>query len=193
MDKKLLIAISVTALVTGVIVYLINPKAATAPQDGVTDTQTQTEVATSTATTTEEGATNTSTPASGTGATPRTYTPPKAQVSLPYTATILYTGTRFVPEEVTIIEGGTVRFINQSDEKMWIASDNHPTHTRYPVHTESDCAGSIFDQCTSVAKGGSWSFRFNERGTWGFHNHERAQDTGKVIVRTVEEYLKENQ
>jgi plastocyanin len=103
---------------------------------------------------------------------------------------VVYDGDRFIPEKVTVIVGGAVRFVNTSDKEMWIASDNHPTHTRYPVKSETDCKGSSFDQCVAVGSGGSWSFTFTRTGTWGYHNHMRAQDNGDVVVRTEEEYLK---
>jgi hypothetical protein len=122
-----------------------------------------------------------------------TMPPPQTTPSaptLPYSATIIYDGGRFIPDEVTIVEGGTVRFINNSEYvKMWIASNNHPTHTIYPIKTDSDCKGSSFDQCASVGLSGSWSFKFDRFGDWGFHNHERGKDTGKVHVLRVADYL----
>ena len=111
------------------------------------------------------------------------------QSSLPYNVTVIYDGGRFIPSEITVIQGGTVRFVNVSEEDMWVASDNHPTHDRYPIKDEDDdCLGSSFDQCESVEKGGSWSFVFERAGKFGYHNHERAKDTGSVLVQTVDEY-----
>ena len=109
--------------------------------------------------------------------------------SLPYTATVVYNGENFIPEEVTVIEGGTVKFVNTSDKKMWIATDNHPTHDRYPIKSETSCSGNAFDQCTSVTRGGSWSFTFDRTSTWGYHNHSGAAARGKVVVMTAENYL----
>lgn len=108
---------------------------------------------------------------------------------LPDTAVITYDGTKFIPETVTIIEGSTVTFRNESDQKMWIGSNNHPTHTLYPVKSDSDCLGSSFDECAAVLKGGEWSFTFSEVGTWNYHNHAKARDGGTVIVQTETEYL----
>jgi plastocyanin len=130
--------------------------------------------------------------APSTPATEQTTTPapkPVTQANIPYTATVVYTGTEFVPEEITVIEGGTVTFVNQSNEKMWIATDNHPTHDRYPIKNETSCSGNTFDQCASIGKGGSWSFTFSRLGTWGYHNHALASDKGKVRVMTKEDYL----
>ncbi len=123
-----------------------------------------------------------------------TVTSPKTSAkptpSLPFSAVVVYDGDRFIPDKVTVIAGGAVRFVNTSNQEMWIASDNHPTHTRYPVKSETDCKGSSFDQCAAIGSGESWSFTFTRTGTWGYHNHIHAQDTGDVVVRTEEEYLK---
>ena len=57
---------------------------------------------------------------------------------------VLYTNSGFQPGSVEIKAGGTVTFLNQSDKKMWVASDPHPTHTNYPG----------FDEGMPVAGGG---------------------------------------
>lgn len=190
MKIKLLIgAIVVVALIT--IFYMSRPKEVIAPTDGTQAAEPANEQGA-----TEEAATSTdtaTTPAAKPAPKPvpkTSTTPTAAAPAVPYAATIVYTGTRFIPDEVTIVEGGTVRFLNTSTGKMWIASDNHPKHDRYPVKSETDCAGSSFDQCTSVDANGSWSFTFTRTGTWGFHNHLRAQDTGKIVVMTKEDYVK---
>lgn len=199
MNSKLLIAIAVVAVVA-VGAYFISPKAdAPSPSPEETNTTETTDGADQMSA--EESATNTEEAASEESQTssaapkPQTSAPrPAAQSSapiLPYSATIIYTGTRFIPDDVTIVEGGTVRFVNTSDtEKMWIASNNHPTHTIYPIKTDNDCNGSAFDQCEAVEKNGSWSFTFDRFGGWRFHNHSRAKDGGIVHVLTREEYLK---
>ncbi len=105
------------------------------------------------------------------------------------TAVITYDGSEFIPETLTIIEGSTVTFKNDSDARMWIGADDHPTHNNYPVKNDSDCLGSSFDQCAAVEKGGEWSYTFTEVGTWGYHNHAKARSAGTVIVQTEEEYL----
>lgn len=202
MNKKLLI-ITVTIVVTLVaLIYVLKPSPVTAPiEDLAIETEqtasTTPHMSTSTPETELQNNTDEQTTSSirntPTEKPATTYTPQKTAAALPYIATIVYTGTRFIPEEVVIIEGGTVQFINQSESKMWIASDLHPKHDKYPVKSDTDCAGSSFDQCASVGTSGTWSFVFTEVGTWGFHNHVRAQDTGKVIVRTVAQYKEEYQ
>lgn len=97
--------------------------------------------------------------------------------------TITYTDAGFEPKSVTIYIGQTVRFVNQSSRGMWVASASHPTHELYPVKTSIDCLGSAFDTCKSLPSGQSWSFSFDEIGSWGYHNHVQAGHRGSVIVR----------
>jgi plastocyanin len=108
---------------------------------------------------------------------------------LPTTATVTYDGNEFTPSTLTVMEGTTVTFKNESDQNMWIGSNDHPTHTLYPEKSEGDCLGSSFDECAAVGRGGEWSFTFDEVGTWGYHNHAKARNTGTVVVQTEEQYL----
>ena len=98
-------------------------------------------------------------------------------------AIVTYTDSGFSPKAVTIEQGGTIRFINESSGVMWVASANHPTHTKYPEKTGSDCLGSVFDACTELANGVSWEFTFNQVGEWGYHNHKRVVDWGIITVK----------
>ncbi len=108
--------------------------------------------------------TNTPTPT-----TPATTTPDNS----PKTITIIYSDSGFSPTPMTINAGDTVKFVNQSALNMWVASGPHPTHTTYPE----------FDQRTSVANGGSYSFIFTKTGTWPYHNHVNATHFGQIIVK----------
>jgi plastocyanin len=101
---------------------------------------------------------------------------------LPMSVTVTYDGSTFTPESISIVKGGTVRFVNTSDAPMWVGADNHPSHALYPVKSDSDCLGSSFDQCTATGKGSSWTYTFTEVGTWGYHNHRRSAHSGEVIV-----------
>jgi plastocyanin len=109
---------------------------------------------------------------------------------LPYIETVTYNGSSFVPSNITIIEGGSVRFVNTSTSKMWVASDDHPTHAGYPIKSEYDCLGSSFDQCEATVKDTAWTYTFSRTGTWAYHNHENPEHVGSVTVMTEEEYLK---
>ena len=102
---------------------------------------------------------------------------------------ITLTDSGFSPATVTVRAGETVRFVNQSSRGMWVGSDDHPTHTEYDgTTTREHCAdgaatNGTFDQCASVAAGDSWDYTFERAGTFGYHNHVGASDTGTVIVR----------
>ena len=92
----------------------------------------------------------------------------------------------FSPKEITIFEGETVMFKNESAREMWPATAIHPTHTIYPGSSILKCGGAekirIFDSCQAVAQGESWSFVFGEVGSWRYHDHLQTRQTGKIIV-----------
>ena len=100
--------------------------------------------------------------------------------------TIIYTSAGYVPKEVTISRGTQVIFENENNFFMWTATTIHPTHTIYPGSSILKCSGpekvSIFDACQAIAQGESWSFIFQEQGTWRYHDHLQTRFTGKIIV-----------
>ncbi len=93
----------------------------------------------------------------------------------------------FSPTPLTISAGDTVTFVNKDAEPHWPASAMHPTHTVYPGSNIEKCGtpeeSRIFDACRGLASGESWSFTFNEKGTWNYHDHLNAKLFGKVIVQ----------
>lgn len=125
--------------------YLLSWTPASAPTDGVSDTN--------------------GTPSSGT--------------------TIAYTSSGFSPASVTVPLGATVSFVNQTADRMWVASAMHPGHEAYDgTALEEHCAAGYagaapFDQCAASA---SYSFTFTKAGTWPFHNHANAAHFGSVTV-----------
>ena len=78
----------------------------------------------------------------------------------------------FVPSEIKIKAGETIRFVNKGKYWHWPASDLHPTHTLYPE----------FDPRKPVGPGEEWAFTFEKIGEWGFHDHLSPYITGKVVV-----------
>ncbi len=100
-------------------------------------------------------------------------TPSVQPVSAAKETPVTYTDNGFVPKSVTIKNGETVTWTNTTSHPMWVASDPHPTHTNYPG----------FDAKTRIAKGETYSFTFIKVGSWGYHNHLSAADTGTVIVK----------
>ena len=99
---------------------------------------------------------------------------------------VTYTNNGFEPKELTIKKGETLRFVNNSDNGMWVGSAMHPTHEVYGgTSLDEHCPsedGSAFDQCEANEPGGFWEFTFNKAGEWGYHNHVRAADWGRVVV-----------
>jgi hypothetical protein len=74
---------------------------------------------------------------------------------------------------MTIRKGDTVAFVDNSSKDMWPASDNHPSHTIYPE----------FDAKSAVPPGGTFSFRFDKVGVWGYHDHLKPNCDGSVTVQ----------
>ena len=95
---------------------------------------------------------------------------------------ITYADAGYSPSSVTIKKGETVRWTNNSNAETWPASAMHPTHSVYPDKSAGDCLGSSFDACRGLKTGESWDFTFNTAGTWRFHDHLRASNTGSVTV-----------
>jgi plastocyanin len=93
---------------------------------------------------------------------------------------VTFDGFQFKPDPIKIKKGTTVIWKNNSKDGMWPASDPHPVHTDYP--TTGGCIGSTFDPCTEIAPGGTWSFVFDEVGTWGYHDHVKVRVFGTVVV-----------
>lgn len=101
--------------------------------------------------------------------------------------TIRVTANGFEPAALTVKKGDSVMWMNESGRAVWPASAVHPTHTVYPGSGIQKCgtaeAVTIFDACGNVTIGNSWSFVFNEAGTWRYHDHLRASVTGSITVQ----------
>ncbi len=99
---------------------------------------------------------------------------------------VVYTDSGYSPSELTIKAGDAVTFKNESSLGMWTASAMHPSHVLYSGTSLQehcpDTANTVFDECTSAQLGQSWSFTFTKTGTWGYHNHVKPRDFGKIIV-----------
>lgn len=94
---------------------------------------------------------------------------------------VYYRDSGFEPDSITIEEGEEVTWIDESSSRMWVGSDQHPSHTEYDGTSLNDHCPSedSFDSCGPV---GRYSFTFNQTGEWGYHNHRAAGDTGTVVV-----------
>ena len=102
--------------------------------------------------------------------------------------TVAYTDQGFLPASVTVPLGTTVTFVNQSSNKMWVASAMHPTHVVYSGTSLSqhcpDTTNSAFDECTGDEPGETYSFTFNKEGVWKYHDHINSKMFGSVTVTT---------
>ena len=93
---------------------------------------------------------------------------------------ITYTDNGYSQATLKIKAEETVVFKNESSKNMWPASAKHPTHEVYP--TTGGCLGSTFDACKGVPPGESWSFKFDIKGDWKFHDHLTPEYFGSVMV-----------
>ncbi len=127
------------------------------------------------------------TPAAETGGTPSEASGGTAAAAAK-TVTVSYTDNGFSPTTVSVNKGDTVKFVNNSSAEMWVASDEHPTHTEYDgTATSQHCAGGTnsngsFDECARAAAGASWSYTFTKSGSFDYHNHARASHGGVITV-----------
>lgn len=99
---------------------------------------------------------------------------------------VTYADSGYTPNTITIKKGETVVWKNESGASMWTASAVHPTHKAYSGTDIAACGTQtllpMFDSCAGVASGQSWSFKFDNVGTWGYHNHLNSSHWGKVVV-----------
>ena len=78
----------------------------------------------------------------------------------------------FVPKRLDIEPGTQVRFVNDSGEDFWPASNIHPTHSILPE----------LDANRLISPGKTWAFTFKTRGFWRYHNHLAPEFGGLVVV-----------
>ncbi len=77
----------------------------------------------------------------------------------------------FSPADITVKSGETVEIKNASSHVLDFHSDPHPAHT-----DDNDL------NVGAIGAGQSKKFTLNKKGTWGYHNHLMATETGKVTV-----------
>ncbi len=101
--------------------------------------------------------------------------------------TVEITSSGFSPSTLTINAGDSVVFINKDSKKHWPATDVHPTHEVYPGSDIGKCGSSeeseIFDACRGLEKGEVFTFTFQEKGEWPYHDHLKPITAGTIIVR----------
>jgi len=96
-----------------------------------------------------------------------------AQIIAGQTEVSLTSDGRFSPQTVSVEMGARVRWTNNDDAAHRVSSDPHPTHTNLPG----------FDSLENIPPGFTYSYTFQERGTFTYHDHLNPTATGTVIVR----------
>ena len=86
--------------------------------------------------------------------------------------TVRYTNTGYEPPLLSVPAGTMVQFVNESDDEMWVASNEHPAHTDLPT----------FDQFGLYPKGSTYEYTFDEAGSWAYHDHLNPEWEGMVQV-----------
>jgi len=94
---------------------------------------------------------------------------------------ISYTDGGFEPLSLLVKKGETVRFTNNSQGGLWVASVARPGATVYPGR--SDCGASAFGTCAALKPGDFWEFTFDVAGTWSYKNISDSSKTGTVTVK----------
>jgi len=101
-------------------------------------------------------------------------------------ASVLYSGSGFAPQNITVKKGTAVMWTNISPDGMWIASSEHPAHAGHDdTDAKAHCAEGApasFDQCKASAAGSQWSFTFNTVGVWKYHSETHPEFTGTITV-----------
>lgn len=101
--------------------------------------------------------------------------------------TVSMTPAGFSPNTLEISVGDSVQFINQGSGRHRPATDIHPSHSVYPGSSIGKCgttdADKIFDACEPLERGESYTFTFNEVGTWRYHDHLNPGMRGTMLVR----------
>lgn len=92
------------------------------------------------------------------------------------TVAVSATSSSFSPGSVTINAGDTVKWTNNGSTTLYVAPDNHPSHTKYAGLWDDD--GTV-----SMSAGASYSKTFTTPGTYTYHDHNNALVTGTVIVQ----------
>ena len=109
------------------------------------------------------------------------------QITLPEKNVIYMTDKGFKPNLLVIKEGDTVTWYNNDTVAHRPASNNHPTHTVYPGSSIEKCGtseeSSTFDACKEIGSGQTYSFKFDRRGTWKYHDHLSPGHIASIAVQ----------
>ncbi len=108
-------------------------------------------------------------------ATPAATTPTATQTATPGATftQVIVTSAGFSPAIVEIVQGGTVTWMNNDTVAHQIASAPHPVHTDYPP----------LNSVGTLQPGQSRSLKFDQVGTYRYHDHLNLASKGTVVVQ----------
>lgn len=94
------------------------------------------------------------------------------------TTVVRYDGVTFSPQTIKVKTGSKVYFINESraERPMYIATDDHPTHQQYAGFDAAAVKNKF------PAPGENFEFVFEDKGRWGYHDHNFPSARGIIIV-----------
>jgi len=84
---------------------------------------------------------------------------------------VQYTDKGFVPQQLQIPRGKSVRFVNMSSRGLRVFSDV----TTDPKFTE-------LNESKTIGKSGTYTFSFVIEGLWAYHNEVQPSDKANIIV-----------
>ena len=94
---------------------------------------------------------------------------------------VSYTENGFEPSRITVKNGETVRFANNSSYDVWIAADGRNVQI-YP-RTREVCGSSDLDSCEPFPPQDFWEFTFTIPGEWRVVNNLDKSKGGVVTVQ----------
>lgn len=89
---------------------------------------------------------------------------------------VAVTSSGFTPKTLTMTAGDTVRWMNGAGRTVYVAPDNHPSHTKYAGIWDDDGTGQI-------TSGATYELTFSKAGTYTYHDHLNSVLTGTIIVQ----------
>lgn len=90
----------------------------------------------------------------------------------PHTFRVAITDSGFMPSVISIQKGDVIIWINQSKSDATVNSDPHPTHNL-----------NSFLNLEKVSVEGSVQTKFENEGTFTYHNHLNPSQRGTAIVK----------
>jgi len=90
------------------------------------------------------------------------------------TTVVTYSDKGFSPFIVEIEAGESIKFVNESNDALWLTANGHPT--------AADQFYPEFDSGKSLKRDESYSFVFNNKGVWGYKNLNNEEHLGTIVV-----------